>query len=445
MDTEAVIAQKLQEFVAFLDSLPPAAAQADNIDRIHHLERAKRTLAAAQATATHDFVTQRTAQETQANIPTSMQLKGIEAEVGLARGESAFIGSALTHTATALCTVLPNTFEALQAGRVSEYHARIVAEQTNHLTDAHRRVIDAAIMHRLGRASSSQLRTLIQGYAYRLDRKAADQRAASNTRDRRICMDSAADGAVYLTAELPTHQGAAIMDALTKLTDRRIAAGTARDTDGALLTRDQIMTDVFVELLTGQTTATGVTAEVVVIMHDTTLLGDDDLPGWLPGHGPLPAGMVKDWLADPAAEKFIRRMYTRPTDGQLVALESVRRRFPAGLTKMLTIRDDQCATPWCNSPIQDADHRLAWSQGGKTSWDNATGLCKRCNQRKQNRGWTYTGTPDRLTVTTPTGHRYTVPTTPPLTHIAHRSGDPPPPKNTTIDIARTSAAYASTT
>src|SRR5699024_10441833 len=216
----------------------------------------------------------------------------------------------------------------------------------------------------------------------------------------------------------------------TARTGRPIAAVTACDPDGALLTRDQLMTDVFVEPLIGQTSATGVTADVVVIMHDTTLLGDDDLPGWLPGHGPLPAGMVKDWLADPAAEKFIRRMYTRPTDGQLVALESVRRRFPAGLTKMLTIRDDQCATPWCNSPIQDADHRLAWSQGGKTSWANATGLFKRLNQRKPNRAWTYTGTPDRLTVTTPSDHRYTVPTIPSL---------PPRPPSDLADPLRNAA------
>jgi hypothetical protein len=235
------------------------------------------------------------------------------------------------------------------------------------------------------------------------------------------------------------------MDALTKLTDKRLAkaatanaagdAGAAEPTEGQSLSREQTMADIFVELLTGQTTATGVRAEVVVVMDDATLFGDADVPAWVPGHGPLPSRMVKDWLADPEAATFIRRMYTRPSDGQLVALESRRRRFPEGLANMILLRDDTCATPGCNSPIEDADHRQPWAAGGPTSWANATGLCKRCNQRKENRGWTYTGTIDELTVITPTGHRYTVGTRPPLAEFKHWNSDPPDTGVIPIDIA----------
>src|SRR5690606_25582453 len=184
-------------------------------------------------------------------------------------------------------------------------------------------------------------------------------RAAQNAARRGVSLDPAGDGKVYVTAELATHQGLAVMDALTKLTDKRLAAkaktakvNAAGDAGAAQgesdsLSRDQTMADIFVELLTGQTTADGVTAEVVVVMDDTTLFGDHDLPAWIPGHGPLPSRMVKDWLADPEAVKFLRRMYTRPTDGQLVALESRRRRFPKGIANMLLLRDDTCATPGC--------------------------------------------------------------------------------------------------
>jgi len=449
METADVTAQKVLELATTLAALPPAASEAANIDRIQQLEQAKRVLAAAQATATNAFVDQRQARETAARITSSEQLKGIEAEVGLARGESAFVGAAFTHTATALCTVLPNTMAALAAGRLSEYHARIVAEQTNHLGEDDRRAIDAAIAHRLGKASSSQLRKLVQGHAYRLDREAAERRAADNARRRRrVCLEPAGDGMVRVAAELPTHQGLAVMAALNKRTNQRIAnavkadfAGTtdvseaaagshldaAHDphgTAGARVARDQVMADIFVETLTGQTTADGVAAEVVVIMDETTVFANGDLPAWVPGHGPLPVGMVKQWLADPAAAKFFRRMYTRPSDGQLVALESARRRFPDGLAKMLALRDDTCATPGCNSAIQDSDHRRPWAQGGPTSWANGTGLCKRCNQRKENRGWSYDGTPDQLVVTTPTGHTYSVGTLPPISHI-RRSSDPP--------------------
>src|SRR5690625_4954483 len=396
MDTVAMVEDTMQEVESFLASLPPASSEAANIEIIQRLERTKRILAAAQARATGAFVEQRQAAETDARIPTSLQLKGIEAEVGLARGESPYVGAALTHTATALCTVLPHTMAALAAGRVSEYHARIVAEQTNHLSEAHRREIDAAIAHRLGKASSSQLRTLIQGHAYRLVRKAAEQRAAQNKRGRCVSLVPLGEGMVAVNAELPTHQGLAIMEALKKRTNQRVAAQYRQQADeatapvGAPVNRNHIMADVLVETLTGQATAAGVAAEVVVVVDDTMLFGDGDTPGWIPGHGPLPAGMVKAWLADPEAKKFIRRMYTRPDDGQLVALESTRRRFPDGLVTMLRLRDDSCATPWCNSPIQEADHRRPWAQGGATSWANSTGLCKRCNQRNENRGWTYT-------------------------------------------------------
>ena len=447
METTVEMAARVQEFVDYLTSLPPAGSEEDNIDRLQHLERAKRALAAAQATATHAFVEQRKANEAGLRIRPADQLKGIEAEVGLARGESPFMGAALTHMATALCTVLPHTRTALAVGRVSEYHARIVAEQTNHLSEVHRREIDARIAHRLGTASSSQLRKLIEGHAYRLDRTAAEQRAADNARRRRrVTMDPGSDGISYLTAELPTHQAVAVMDALKKWTNKRLAAHRRRQTEAEAagdtpetepLSRDQVMADIFVELLTGQTTAAGVTAEVVVVMSDTSLFGNDDVPAWIPGHGPLPPGMVKHWLSDPDATKFFRRMYTRATDGQLVALESTRRRFPEGLSKMLAIRDDTCATPWCNNPIEDADHRQPWATGGTTSWDNATGLCKRCNQRKETRGWSYSGTPDLLTVTTPTGHQYTVPTRPPISDIRYIISDLP---TVTIDIAWCRAA-----
>src|SRR5690625_4432044 len=257
MDTADVVAQQLPELSTFLESLPAGHSEADKIDQLQALEQAKRALAAVQAEVTNAFVAQRQAAEADARIPTSLQLKGIEAEVGLARGESPYVGAALTHTATALCTVLPNTMAALAEGRVSEYHARIVAEQTNHLSAAHRREIDAAIAHRLGKASSSQLRKLVQGHAYRLEPEAAAQRAAQNTARRGVSLDPAGDGKVYVTAELPTHQGLAVMDALTKLTDKRLAAkaktakatktkdaGAAETAEGQSLSRDQTMADI---------------------------------------------------------------------------------------------------------------------------------------------------------------------------------------------------------
>src|SRR5699024_2310956 len=142
METAGETLSPTQEAVALLESMPPADSEENTIERLQILEQAKRKLAAAQAESTHALVTQRDAAEAEDGIPKSKRLGGVDAEVGLARGESPFVGAALTHMATALCTVLPQTLAALQAGRVSEYHARIVAEQTTHLSEAHRREID---------------------------------------------------------------------------------------------------------------------------------------------------------------------------------------------------------------------------------------------------------------------------------------------------------------
>ena len=445
MSTAVLAKQQLQETIGVLETSLPDASEADCIEILQLVEQAKRKLAAVQAQATNALVQQRDAAEAEDGIPKAKRLGGVDAEVGLARGESPFVGAGLMHLATALCTVLPRTLAALQAGRVSEYHARIVAEQTTHLSEAHRRKIDELIAHRLGKASSSQLRKLIEGHALRLDREAAEARAAVSKAQRRVWMSPAGDGMSYVGAEVPTHDAVAVMDILHQRANQRVAEAAADNPDAPRLNRNQVEADLFVELLTGQLTGPGVTAELMVLMEDSTLFGDDDQPAWIPGHGPVPAKIIKDWLADPQMKAFLRRVYTRPSDGQLVAMESRRRAFPAGLAKMLKLRDDTCATPFCNNPVEEADHRRPWAQGGATSWDNATGLCRRCNQRKENRGWTYSGTPDELTVTTPTGHQYTVPTTPPLTQLRPTSSDPPttsdppPPTGMVIDIARPTA------
>src|SRR5690625_2501059 len=120
METADATVAMVEEFVSAVGSLPPAGSEAAKIDQLQALERAKRALAAVQAEITNAFVEQRQAAETDARIPTSLQLKGIEAEVGLARGERPYVGAALTHTAIALGTVLPHTIAALAEWRVND-------------------------------------------------------------------------------------------------------------------------------------------------------------------------------------------------------------------------------------------------------------------------------------------------------------------------------------
>ena len=125
-------------------------------------------------------------------------------------------------------------------------------------------------------------------------------------------------------------------------------------------------------------------------------------------------------MANTEAEVFLRRLYTAPESGQLVAMDSQRRTFSGGLRRMIVIRDGTCRTPFCGAPIRHLDHATPFREGGPTSYQNGSGLCVRCNLTKEHPGWRHEATAESLTVTTPTGHRYTRPTAPLL---------PPPPES----------------
>jgi hypothetical protein len=217
----------------------------------------------------------------------------------------------------------------------------------------------------------------------------------------------------YLTGFLPVAQGVACQAALTREADSRKAAGDAR-------TRGQIMADTLVERITGQTKATGVPVQVNLVMTDQALLGREGRglhePAHLEGYGPIPAALGRD-LSRAADKAWIRRLFTSPRSGELVAMDAKARLFEGQLRRFVIIRDQICRTPWCDAPIRHADHALRAADGGKTTAQNAQGLCEACNHTKEAPGWTTKPVPGlrhAVTTTTPTGH----------TH-ASRAPDPP--------------------
>jgi hypothetical protein len=116
---------------------------------------------------------------------------------------------------------------------------------------------------------------------------------------------------------------------------------------------------------------------------------------------------------------LIRRLYTAPGTGELVAMDSRARLFPAGLKRFLQVRDDTCRTPYCDAPIRHHDHILGWAEGGTTTAENGQGLCEACNHTKE--------TPGRLAkpLRLP-GLRHTVQTRTPTGHTYHSTAPPLP-------------------
>ncbi|MFP5312336.1 MAG: HNH endonuclease, partial [Actinomycetes bacterium] len=262
-----------------------------------------------------------------------------------------------------------------------------------------------------------------------------------------VSLRPAPDTMTYLTALLPAARGVAAYAALTRDADAARASGDTRS-------RGQVMADTLVERVTG--TPGGVAGvEIQLVMTDRTLFQADAEPARLPGYGTIPAARARkialnggSLVAAPAAagpatahspaaditpapgdasgaaggatrddlSLWVRRLYTAPGTGELIAMDSKARLFPPGLKRFIQIRDNTCRTPYCDAPIRHHDHIVPWHNQGPTTTDNGQGLCEACNHTKETPGWTAKKVPGpRHTVatTTPTGHTYNS-TAPPL-------------------------------
>ena len=203
-------------------------------------------------------------------------------------------------------------------------------------------------------------------------------------------------------------EGVAVFAALTREAEALRAQGDARS-------RGQIMADTLVERVTGQAPVSHVPVEVNIVMTDAALLGDATTPGreapaHVVGYGPVPAQVAREWLRDQETQAWVRRLYTRPGDGALVAMDSTRRVFAGNLRRFIQVRDQRCRTPWCDAPIRHIDHPKRHADGGPTSIDNSQGLCEACNHAKDAPGWHARASGDgSVETTTPTGHRYRSP------------------------------------
>ena len=143
-------------------------------------------------------------------------------------------------------------------------------------------------------------------------------------------------------------------------------------------------------------------------MTDRALADRDDEPAHLIGHGPIPAPIARDLLtADDHTKVWVRRLFTHPDTGDLLATDARRRDFPHAARQFLAARDQICRTPWCGAPIRHADHAVAVSRGGPTDLRNGNGRCTACNLVKDLHGWT-TRVDDSgvITTSTPTGHTH---------------------------------------
>lgn len=182
-----------------------------------------------------------------------------------------------------------------------------------------------------------------------LDAGAAVARVRKAAAERYVSCRPAPGTMAYLTAVLPAAAAVSAYSALSRQADTQISAG---DTRG--LGRGRLMADALVERVTGAP-AGSVRVDVRLIMTDPTLLQGVSESAYLPGSGCVPAQYARNLLRDgseshrspgeamaigrdaqspaaarnaagragrthdQAAHAWLRRPYTAPGTGQLVA------------------------------------------------------------------------------------------------------------------------------
>lgn len=350
-------------------------------------------------------------------VPAGEQGRGVSHEVALARRESPHAGGKLLGLGKALVREMPHTLDALCSGVISEWRATLLVKETACLTREDRSAVDhelagtPAAAAELGRMGTRAIVAAARRVAYRLDPQAAVDRSARAADDRYVSLRPAPDCMAQLTALVPMAQGVAAYAVLKADADSARAAGDPR-------TGGQVMADALVTRITGQKSAETVPVCVNLVLDADALLGSGDGTADIsaPGAGslgPVPASLAARILgAAPDDGRWIRRLFTRPTSGQLVAAESRQRCFPSGIAQLVALIHPTCRTAWCDAPAVQADHVVDRARGGPTSLANAQGLCEACNRAKSLPGWRASpigegnGPPVAVVTTTPTGHVY---------------------------------------
>ncbi|MBG0741264.1 HNH endonuclease [Paeniglutamicibacter antarcticus] len=373
---------------------------------------------------------------------------GIGREIALARHEAPDKGNQLLGLAKVLVTEMPHTFTALATGKLNEYRAILLVRETACLSLEDRKTVDTELAADTGTMEGMGYKRVTaeaKRVAYRLDPNSAIARNAKAVNDRHVSLRPAPDAMVRLSALLPVAEGVAVYGSLAREADTLRAGGDHRG-------RGQIMADTLVRRSTG--TCGGITGvEIQLVMTDRTLFQSDSEPAHLTGYGIVPAHWARNIihntknddtktsannctgagaglaaaLEDPAFRVWIRRLYTAPGTGQLVAMDSKERLFPPGLRRFIIARDQTCRTPYCDAPIRHIDHiiphhnKQKGKRGAETSELNGQGLCERCNLQKETPGWTSTPQPNPERPRPPAGEgsasRHTVHITTPLGNV----------------------------
>jgi hypothetical protein len=289
--------------------------------------------------------------------------------------------------AAKLVADLPKTLAALESGRISFQHARVILEHAEGIEADALPEYEELTVSRAESTTPGKLASTARIAAARLREGSFEERHAKARDERRVEIRDLDDGMSQLIHWLPTVHAAAIFDRLTRQAKAVAAAEDPRS-------RDQLRSDLAVDLLlTGEpscdpdaphSAAEGIRAQIAIVIPALTLLGESDEPATLAGRGPIDLDTACR-LASQASE--LVRVLTHPVTGMVVEADSYR--LTASLRRYLEQRDRHCRFPTCNRDARwcDIDHTIAWEDGGRSSPGNLAVPCRGHHTLKHHSRW----------------------------------------------------------
>ncbi|WP_442545871.1 DUF222 domain-containing protein [Arthrobacter sp. KN11-1C] len=407
------------------------------LDGLAEVARLEARTAALKAKLATDYLQAASSLAPPASSPqeSTAQELALIAEIACVLTVSERTAGALLADSRSLTTGLPRTLAALQSGTISWQHARIIVDETSGLGPAGAAALEAHFLDPdapnpargcpAGDLVPSRFRAKARTWRERHHPVSIEERHAKSAADRRVEYLPDRDGMAWLSAYLPAVTAAGIWE-------RTTAAARALQGPDETRTLAQLRADITATWLLTNTSG-GVPddgvgaggagpggavpdgglpgggvpdggrvepglagrvpsprAQVLVTVPVLSLLGATEEPAMLDGYGPIPPSMARALVAD-GADAF-HRVLTDPRDGAPLEIGRSSYRLTKAMRQWLRLRDGKCPFPGCNnhSLDNDADHLLAWADGGATGITNLGQPCPKHHRLKHRTGWTPT-------------------------------------------------------
>jgi hypothetical protein len=346
------------------------------------------------------------------------------------------------NTAAKLRTDLPETHDALTAGRITSHHARVLAQACTPRIAEGLAALQPELIGLAGVTSFDRWRAEVRGIVEMLDEDGPHDPNADLARNK-LTLAETIDGITHLAGQFVGDHALAVREAIETRADdlfRRFGADHERCPDITVPNRATLRALALAELIrAGNAVDTASTRpprpEVTLVIRadepdadgPTTHTEADRRPGQPTGstsewpvppvsavprrarvHRPdgtrLPEGTTRTLCCDPDLFALVVDSLGVPLDmGRRVRLATTAQR------RAIAARDGGCCFPGCDLPLHwcDQHHIDPYETGGETNVERLAPLCRRHHGVTHRSGWRMEATQDGwFHWTTPSGHRF---------------------------------------